>query len=121
MDVSVLNLFMLVLFAGAGVYGVYTIIKLNRLGQLFDNKLLYPGNCSRKDCLDEQGYIAFIRPKLLVFSVVCLLAALCEVVETYIYTDLPMVAHIVIMVLELGAFVWLMLAYNRAARDFWAQ
>ena len=119
MDASFLDLFMLLLFGGAFVYSMYTYIKLRRTGQLFDNKLLYPGGCARSDCSDEEGYIAFIGPKILVFSLICLLAFICEALLGYVLPNLPMAFHIGAMVIEVAAFVWLALGYNAAAKRFW--
>lgn len=59
---NILDWFMIVLLPAVALYLFYTVFRLRRDRVLFDNKLLYPGGCTKDDCLDPDGFIDYILP-----------------------------------------------------------
>ena len=56
-----------------GGYCLYTWFRLVREKKLFMNSVLLPKDRKPSDCLDEEGYIKAIRPKLGILGLVILL------------------------------------------------
>ena len=61
---NILDWFMIVLLPAVALYLFYTVFRLRRDRVLFDNKLLYPGGCTKDDCLDPDGFIDYILPPM---------------------------------------------------------
>ncbi len=112
-----LDLLLMICFLFAGLYSLYTALRLRRTTELFDNMLLYPGNCKREDCCDPEGFMAYMRPRLTIFGSLCVLISLYYVVKRYM--DLPKAVAIAHIVFSLGSLCWGFWIYNRAARRFW--
>ena len=72
---QMLNVMLVVMLGWAGVYAVYTAIRLNREYMLFPNRFLYPANCPPEACTDVTGFIAFQLPRLWILGILCLLLA----------------------------------------------
>ena len=70
---NVLELVLILMLVGSGVYSLYTVIRLKTTMYLFPNRFLYPSNCKPEDCTDEPGFIEYILPRLTIFGVACLL------------------------------------------------
>ena len=51
---------------GVGVFCLYTWYKLKKAGKLFESQFLIPKDNKVSDCVDEEGYIRYISPVLLV-------------------------------------------------------
>ena len=116
-----LNVLLVAILAGAGIYGLYTVIRLWRSNLLFANRFLYPANCKPEDCTDEAGFIQYIRPRLLLLSVTCIVLAILYVLYWYVLPiTLPRwIELIVVPVLGLAVFVWYMFVQNQAYKRFW--
>lgn len=108
---------LLLVYLGATSLANY--IKLRRENYLFPSKTLYPGSCSDTDCLDPDGYIEYILPKLLIMFIGCLLGIIFEALLLFVFTSLPGWVELICMGLELAMFIWLMIVFNRAAKRFW--
>lgn len=65
---NILDWFMIVLLPAVALYLFYTVFRLRRDRVLFDNKLLYPGGCTKDDCLDPDGFIDYILPRLIIMA-----------------------------------------------------
>ena len=85
MDDSFLKLFDLISTA-CGVYILYSYVKLRMVGRLFPSSLLIPNGRQPKDCLDEEGYIRYIRPRLLVIGVAITVLGLAMLGDGLLYT-----------------------------------
>lgn len=101
-----------------GVTSLMGYIKLRRERVLFPSKTLYPANCSEDNCLDPDGFIEYILPRLLVMSIGCLLGVAFELLTMFVLT-VPDTAIYVMFGLEFVMIVWLMIVYHRAAKRFW--
>ncbi len=112
-----LSVVMLGVFLFAGCYCLYTAYRLTKATELFDNMLLYPGNCPKELCLDPEGFMAYMRPRIAIFGTLCLPLAAYYVVE--IYTVIPHLVEIIQYIFAAGLFIWGFSVYFRAARRFW--
>ena len=66
-----------------GVYMLYTWFKLHTTGKLFPNGILIPNGRSPKDCDDAEGYIQYMKPKILILGIlVTVYGAVCLANET---------------------------------------
>ena len=118
---NMLDLFMLAMLLYVGGYGMYTVIRLRRERVLFKNRFLYPANCSPEDCTDEQGFIAYISPRLFIMSLVSLILLVALALLLYVFPALSpwWVESIVIPVIGVGVLAWFMLIQSRAYKRFW--
>ena len=70
---NLLDWVMIVLLPAVALYLFYTVFRLRRDRVLFDNKLLYPGGCTKDDCIDPDGFIDYILPRLIIIGAAFLL------------------------------------------------
>lgn len=117
-SIHIFDLLILVLLIGVGAYALYSVAKVKKAGELIDNKLLYPGNCDPKDCLDPAAFLDFIVPRLMVFGAACLVMGLVTALTTYVIAVPPWL-DLVKPVFAIAAFIYYMVAQHRAAKIFW--
>lgn len=116
------SLLLMALMVGCGLYCIYLWVRIRREWQLFDNKLMLPGNCTAADCADPDGFLEFMSPKLFAFGIAVFLLGLGYLPEVL---NLPLpdllfrVIDITLTVLSLGAFVAFILIQRKAAKLFW--
>lgn len=107
-------------FAVFFIYGcmfLYNAWRLTKENKLFDSKVLYPGNCERRDCKDQEGYIRFIRPRLYATGAFCLVVAGYFVMNFYV--DVPKLVSWLLMIPVLAFFGWTFWFFHKAAKRFW--
>ena len=98
---------------------MYTWLKLALGGRLFKNSLLVPKEKAVEDCLDEAGYIAFMKPRIAVLAIVTFIYGvtitlndnLAEPFMPYPWSFIPLVAVLVVL-------VWYAVCNSRANRDY---
>ncbi len=119
--VLILNLMLVGMLGWAGIYAVYTAIKLNREYYLFPNRFLYPANCSPDACTDVTGFISFILPRLWILGILCLaLAALMTVVDLMQIFVLPYwISTYLLPFSGFAVFAWYISVNARSAKRFW--
>ena len=118
---NMLQILLLVMLGGSGVYALYSVIRLQKEQLLFPNKFLYPSNCKPDDCTDVSGFIEFITPRILVFGIVCILLTIGMAISWFagLFT-LPMwLDNIVLPALGIGVFIWYMVVQNKVYKLFW--
>ena len=81
---NILDWFMIVLLPAVALYLFYTVFRLRRDRVLFDNKLLYPGGCTKDDCLDPDGFIDYILPRLIIIGAAFLLCGAFTAIVVFI-------------------------------------
>ncbi|MBQ6799051.1 MAG: hypothetical protein IJP11_07435 [Oscillospiraceae bacterium] len=69
--------------AGAGIYGIKDWLEMKKSGQLKACKLIMPADCKLADCKDPEGFYAYIMPRLLWFSVVCVICGVFSGLNDY--------------------------------------
>lgn len=115
------DLIMLAILIWAGGYSLYSAIRLKRENYLIDNKILYPGKCPPENCVDVDGFIRYIFPRILGLGIALLLfAALYGITK---YTNLlpskKWFDYIVMPLAGVAVFVWYILVQNKASKRFW--
>ena len=76
----ILDVLVTILLVGAGGYALAACIRLKREQALFENKILYPSQCTPENCLDPEGYIAYIVPRMSLFGAVCVVFGIAVLV-----------------------------------------
>ncbi len=112
-----IDFILLIAFLIYGLLCLYNALRLWREGELFKSSILYPTNCTPEACLDPEGFIAFIRPRVAILGGICLAVAAYYFVARYV--SIPKVISILQMVLACGAFAWGFSIYIRASKRFW--
>lgn len=67
---------------GCGIYALYTWFKL-LAGKLFDNSLVMPRERTAAQCLDEETYVAYIRPRTLILGIATVISGGTGVVDSW--------------------------------------
>ena len=117
--VDTMDLLMLVLLLGFGIYTLYAVIRLNKEQMLFANKVLYPGDCKPEDCADEGGFIDFILPRAGILGGALLLMGVLLGLNSFLFKLDALWVDIVMMVLPIGVFAWYIAMQRKAAKLFW--
>ena len=107
----------LILLVGAGGYALAACIRLKREQVLFENKILYPSQCTPENCLDPEGYIAYIVPRMSLFGAVCVVFGIAVLVMSLLKVGI--IATTVQTVIVLAVFVYISVVHNRASKIFW--
>ncbi len=112
----------------AGIYLLYTWFRLKKEGKLFENQLLVPKDSKITDCLDEEGFIAYFQPKLLILGVICtVIGAICAVEgQTGFFSGLFPTVEKMPVIINLGGngisfavLVWYMVCWTKARKEYW--
>ena len=119
---GMMDYFMLLLLFGLGLYMLYTVFKLKRECMLFDSKILYPGNCNKDDCLDPDGFMDFITPRMLICALALLLCGgLCALVMWVPGLSNNVTDILVELILPMVVVIWYVIVSRKAAKEFWGQ
>lgn len=117
--VDAVDLILIATLLCCGIYAVYTVIRLRRNYYLESNKILYPTDCAPDTCLDPDGYIEYILPRLTVVGIAMLLQSALLAVSTFVlklndgWVD-------VLMTLPIAAiFAYYIIVMKKAAKRFW--
>ena len=116
---GMLSIILLIMLVGSGVYALYTYIRLHRTCMLFPNKFLYPGNCTAETCVDVDGFIDYIEPRLLLLGIVMLLCGIAYAVYAMVLKASILWVDIAAVVIPVAIFVWYMLVQRKASKEFW--
>lgn len=112
-----LDYIILAIFLVSGFVWLYNAYRLKKEPKLFESKVLYPGNCSPKDCRDPEGFRAFMLPKCVLMGVMFLLVAGFYGLKLAI--EIPMYVVIPLLIAAVAFFGWCFWCYNKASRLFW--
>ena len=100
---NILDWVMIVLLPAVALYLFYTVFRLRRDRVLFDNKLLYPGGCTKDDCLDPDGFIDYILPRLIIIGVAFLLCGAFTALVVFVPAMDTLVCNILEIVFPIAA------------------
>lgn len=106
-----------VMLVGGGIYSIYSCIKLKKEQYLFENKILYPSNCPPDSCIDPEGFIQFIIPRMTFFGVMCIIFGVATLAGSLL--DMGDLATIVQMVAVAAVFIYIMVVNNRSSKIYW--
>ena len=101
-----------------GVYILYTYVKLRMACRLFPSSLLIPSGKSPKDCLDSEGYIRYMLPRLLIIGIPITLFGMVNLANEY----LQLFDYQVGLIMTGVAFVfivWFAVCTAKANRRYW--
>lgn len=116
---NILDWFMIVLLPAVALYLFYTVFRLRRDRVLFDNKLLYPGGCTKDDCLDPDGFVDYILPRLIIIGTAFLLCGAFTALVVFIPAMDTLVCNILEIVFPIAAIAWYSFVSRHAAREYW--
>lgn len=116
---NMLDTLLVVMMIGCAIYAIYTVIRLKREYMLFDNKLLYPGNCPYLECKDPQGFIDFIWLRLLILGIALLVFGGLIALNRFVELMNPTLFGILTIFMPLAVFVWYIIVQRKAAKRFW--
>ena len=128
MDTTAFELYFNIITLVCGIYGLYTAIKLRKLGKLFPNQLLVPKDAKPEHCLDEEGYIDYVFPRLLILSLLLVVVGAFCLADGHWHISAmlaPRVENIEFFVVEggivlcLAGLVWYMACWIKARKLFW--
>lgn len=116
---GMLTIILLIMLIGSGVYALYTYIRLHRTCMLFPNKFLYPGGCTADKCVDVDGFIDYIEPRLLLLGIAMLLCGIVYGAYSLVLKQSYLWADVLTVMIPAGVFVWYMVVQRKAAKNFW--
>ncbi len=117
--IGMLDILLMVMLFGCGIYSLYTVIKLRRTYYLEPNKFLYPANCKPEDCLDADGFIDYILPKLTICGILWLLSGIAFAVNNYVLKFEGWLVYTLTIIVPVAPFVWYMFIQRKSAKEFW--
>lgn len=98
------------------------VVRLNRTYELIPNRFVYPAKRKPQDCQDVAGFIGFITPRLVIFSVLGLLLSALMLVSQLpgLKAGLPSwFSDGAWRFLLVFLFFWYIIFINKAARQYW--
>ena len=116
---GMLTVFLFFMLFGSGIYALYTYVRLRRTCMLFPNKFLYPGNCTAETCVDEDGFIDYIEPRLLLFGIAMLLCGIGYTVYSLVLKASIYWVDIAAVLVPVGIYVWYIFVQRKASKEFW--
>ena len=105
---------------GCGLYCLYTWIRLIVEKRLFKNGLLIPKDKTAEDCLDEAGFIAYMKPRLAVLSIVTMLYGVLQLLNDSVLQTplLNLWQTLALLGVVLAVLVWYAIASSKANREY---
>lgn len=112
----------------AGGYLLYTWFKLRQAGRLFPNQLLIPKDARPEHCLDEEGYIAYVRPRLFITGLLCtLVGVVCTLdytmkISATHFSHIPDLQYWISQIgnlVCLASIIWYMVCWTKARKRYW--
>ena len=117
MNGNLIDVVIAAMLAGSGVYGIISSLRLKKVGKLFPNKMLYPGRCEPADCVDVEGFIEYIVPKMIIFGILCIILAAGTVVVAFAEVSFSIL--IFEMAVVVAVFAYIGVVQNKASKLFW--
>lgn len=118
---NMLEMLLMLMLGGTGVYALYSVIRLRHEMYLFPNRFLYPSNCRPEDCTDVDGFIDFITPRLFLFGGACLAVTVVMVLSWvfHLFTMPAWLDTYGIAAIGLLCFVYYIVVQNKVYKRFW--
>ena len=111
-------MFLFVLFF-IGAYGLYTVIRLGKERALFPNRLMYPNDCRIAECIDSEGFMDYVRPRLTILSVVMLIFGVVFLLQQFIPILDDIYLYTAAMIVPVAFYIWFTRCLKKAARLYW--
>lgn len=114
-----MDLLIVAMFVGFGLYCIYTFIRLKRECMLFDSKVLYPGNCRYQDCTDPVGFIEYIQYRILIFGILLTICGGISALNAYVLSITSLWLSLLLVAVPLAVLAWFVIIQRKAAKRFW--
>lgn len=118
MDTNSMFAFFDMISLAAGVYVLYVWYRLQAVRRLFENSLLIPRDFRIKDCADPDGYIRYLKPRLLILGLYLALYGIVAMLNN----SLQFYNNTVSMVLNgvaLAVIIWYAVCSSKAVKRYW--
>ena len=115
---SMMDILLIAMFIGSGVYLIYSYIIQRRTNTLLANKMICPGSCDVQKCLKPEEFIKFILPRALILGIALLIFGGLFILEHF-YGSGDALINIVLMILPLAMFGWYVHEQRKAIKLFW--
>lgn len=118
MDTNSMFAFFDMISLAAGAYVLYVWYRLQAVGRLFENSLLIPKDYRIKDCADPDGYIRYLKPRLLILGLYLALYGIMALINS----NLQLYNNTVSMVLNgvaLAVIIWYAVCSSKAVKRYW--
>lgn len=122
------DLYFNIVTIAAAAYFLYTWYKLHTTGHLFPNQLLIPRDSKPEQCLDEEGFIDYMKPKLLICGLICAVSGAVGVLNTYAgiaekwFPQIPKMKYYLSQggsTVCLAAIILYVAVWSRARKRYW--
>lgn len=117
--VQMLDMVMVVMLLGCGVYALYSALKLKKLCYLFPNNFLYPGDCKPEACVDSSGFILYITPRLILLGIGMTLIGVLFLLNMMVIKADSLWINMASVIIPLALLAWYVIAQRKAAKRFW--
>lgn len=117
---SMLDTLLIVMLIACGIYCIYTYFKINKTCMLSPNRVLYPGNCKPEDCIDVDGFMDFMLPRVLILGILLVLSGTFLGIMLKVVKYDSIWLNVAYMVVPILFFIWYVVAQRKAAKEFWA-
>ena len=116
---NVINYMFLFVMFFIGGYGLYTVIRLKKEQALFPNRLMYPNYCRIVECVDPEGFMDYVRPRLTILSVIMLLFGAVFLLQQFVPILDNIYLYTAAMAVPVIFYIWFTRCLKKAARLFW--
>lgn len=113
-----MDLLMQICFLVCGGYGLYTWRNMDKWSSLPANKIIYPYGCPTSNCDDPEALKKFMRPRILIFSILCLATGIFSLVTSRVLGNSPVYVMLTAAV-GMAAIVFYMVTISQASKKFW--
>lgn len=110
------TVFDLIMFLGCAYCG-YSWFWMRQNGQIHKNPILIPPKVEVADCKDTQGYIRYLSPRLLVFSIIGVVFGAINLYGSY--RSLPTEVSLLSIGILLVNIVWFAYVIHQAIKRYW--
>lgn len=125
-----INGFFNLLIFGCGIYCLFQSIQLVRTGKLPNNSIILAKDRPLSKCLDPEGFITYMKPRFLTFSILIVLSSLVAIINDFTgFLDAwiaPMSPGMRLVVLEVVSFlfplvvlIWFAVCLVKTQRKLW--
>lgn len=118
MDTNSMFAFFDMISLAAGVYVLYVWYRLHAVRRLFENSLLIPKDFRIKDCGDPDGYIRYLKPRLLILGLYLAIYGLVALVNNSLQFYNRTVA-IILNGVALAVIIWYAVCITKAVKRYW--
>ncbi len=98
-------------------YCLYSWHIMKRDGVIYNNRIIIPANASIDACKDQTGYLAYMLPRLLMFSIVGIVFGGLNLLAGYGWFP-PAVGFALIMII-LANIIYLSIVIKKSYEKFW--